>query len=101
MPQYKNFQYGIGQYGVFEDIMEGSSSKLLFLKSRFGVLKGSEMLYLYQHTPAKINGQPKRMRLASNLGDTLYKEHLEVAARTPQLRIKSNLSDDWLISQEY
>lgn len=102
MPQYQGFQYGMKQYGLFLPSKTGSEAyNLNFIKSRFGIYLNGQVFYLYQHEPIALPGRPRKMRLSTNTGETVYKEEESIRGQAPLLRIKSNLSNEWIVSNEH
>ena len=102
MPQYERFQYSLKQYGLYLPSKTGSEGyNLNFIKSRFGVHLNGQVSYLYQHEPIFLPGNPRKMRLSTNTGETIYKEEESIRGQAPLLRIKSNLSNEWIVSNEH
>lgn len=97
MPQYKDVQYGLRQYGLFQTggttgPGSGTKTRWHFIKSRFGAVRKGHTFWLYTHNPATIQGTVSKLRIKSNQGDWLQEETLQIAGKAFKVRLSSNAS---------
>ncbi len=101
MPKYRMTQYGLHQYGQFESgpVIPGVGRKWQFIRSRFGVHRDGTTLWLYQHRPASFKGQSRKLRIQTNLGETIKEESVSLTGGFVQVRISSNLTETPIMSK--
>lgn len=101
MPQYRLTQYGLSQYGYHQSggpETPGTGSKWRFIRSRFGVRRNGHTVWLYQHQPATLQGAARKLRLRTNLGESIQEESTTLAGNYRKVRLSSNVSQP-IISQ--
>ena len=92
MPQYKQTQYGLKQYGIFQSggVTPEIKGHWQFVRSRFGLRRNGRTFWLYQHTPVSIQGKVTRLRIQTNQGETLYQKNWQVDGVPKHLRLRAN-----------
>ena len=100
MPQYKNVQYGLKQYGVFQTTTPGSESKTRwqFIRSRFGAVRKGNTFWLYTHRPATLKGAVTKLRIKTNTSNWIQEETVRVPGKAVRVRLSSNASSQPLTS---
>lgn len=102
MPQYRLTQYGLGQYGYHQTGPGGESgqhTKWRFIRSRFGIRRDGKTFWLYQHQPVTFMGEARKLRLKTNLGETIQQEQFTIQGGYPKIRLTSNLSTEPIVGQ--
>lgn len=103
MPQYKNVQYGLRQYGLFQTggttgPGDGTKTRWRFIKSRFGAVRKGHTFWLYTHNPATIQGTVTKLRIKTNQGSWLQEETVQVTGKPLTVRLSSNVSLQKIVS---
>lgn len=100
MPQYNRIQYGLKQYGLFlptTDVVPGFSYQ--FVEARMAVQINGKRVWVYQHAPVDVPGEPQILRLKTNQGETLYERTIVLREKKQKMRLRSNTSD-WAYSEQ-
>lgn len=100
MPQYKNVQYGLKQYGVFQTTTPGggSNTRWQFIRSRFGAVRKGHTFWLYTHRPATLTGAVTKLRIKTNTSGWIQEETIHVPGKAIRVRLSSNTSNQPLTS---
>lgn len=85
---------------MYLPVDSSQKTRLEFLTARFGVRKKGKTFYLYQHEAIHFPGSPKRMRLLTSTGQVIYKDQQVLPGEAPLMRMRSNQSKDWIISNQ-
>ena len=94
MSNYRVHQYGLSQYGYYSSsgggAIPGIAKKWKVQRSRLGIkLKSGKLHWVYQHTPVQIKENNPKIRLRSNLGETLYIKQLRFKGSSSLVRLSS------------
>lgn len=102
MPQYKNAQYGLKQYGFFQTTTNPGSGttsvRWQFVRSRFGAVRKGHTFWLYTHRPAAIKGPVSKLRIKTNTTNWIQEETIRMKGKPLRVRLSSNTSEKPLTS---
>lgn len=101
MPQYKNTQYGLKQYGAFLPISPGGKNRnWQFIKSRCGYRRKGKTFWLYTHTPVSFHGKTTKIRIKANDKKWIQEETIQLKGTMRHIRLSSNRYDETIYSQQ-
>lgn len=89
MPRYKMTQYGLKQYGLYQESPPpGMNRHWQLVRARMGArLSDGTLRWVYQHSPVQFKGPANRLRLSTNTHDTILLGQLQLPGHHPTIRL--------------